>query len=882
MRWLRLFRRSSLDARRAREMQAHLDLQIEEYIADGVSPAEARREALRRFGNPRALREEMDSAEGMALIDGVVRDGHYAVRILRKSPAFTIAAVLTLGIAIAVNVAVFSVVDAVLLKPLPYPAPDRLAFVTTNRQADGAERKDDTSQHGLAWEIIRDHAAMIDSAVFSTWPTGVNVVAGGRALHVEQQRAGSGFFRVLGVPPLLGREFTPDEDRAGGPAAVILSHALWLSLFAADPSVIGRQVRVRGEEATVVGVMPGDFRTGERADVWMPLRASTSGEGAEPNYAVIARVRDGATWPQARAEMQRLGEEVLRRRPAPTGTTLTWDLMPLQQALTADLRSPLLLLWAAVGIVLLVACVNLAGLLLARGSARTREIATRMALGSGRAAVIRQLLVESLVLAALGATTGLALGSLALDALRVLAADAFDIWQPLAFDARTVGMAVVLAALATVLFGLAPALQASRLDVHAALSEGSARTVIGPATRWPRRILVVSQVALGVVLLVGAGLLVRTFAHLRGLDPGFEPAGVTKATVTLQDARYSTAASVRQMFDATLARLGRDAGIESAGVALGLPYERLLNLGFRHMDGPQASAAQGRMTNATYVAGDLFTALRIPVRAGRTFDARDRADSPPVAIVSDAFARQYFDGGSPVGRRIAVAGGVREIIGVVGDVQVRPGWGDNGPLAAMPLTYIPLAQANDSLLRLVHGWFAPSFVVRSSAAPEAAAAALRRALDASDPLLPFARVRSMRDVQQLAFARQRLLMALLVGLAAASVLLAALGIHGLIATSVSERAREMAIRIALGASTAHAIRTLVLPGVTLALIGTAIGTIAAVAFARALRSVIWGVTATDPLTFAVVAGILLTVATLASIIPALRLLRIDPATLVKT
>jgi predicted permease len=806
MGWPRFLRRASLDAQRAQEMHTHLALQIDEYIAEGMTPAEARREALRRFGNPRALREEMDEANGVALIDALGRDLRYAIRILYKAPAFTITAVLTLGLGIAVNTAVFSVVDAVLLKPLPYPDPERLAVVTTTHQAEGALRED-RAQHGLAWETIRDHATTIDRAVFSTWTTGVNVVAAGRPSHVQQQRAGSGFFRVLGAAPLLGREFSADEDRAGGPPVAILSYGLWQSVFSGDPGIIGRALTLRGETATVIGVMPDGFRTGAPADLWTPLRASTSGEGAEANYAIVTRILPGATWQQARAELRRLGEEIVRLRPAPEGTSLTWNLQPLQQGMTADLRNPLLLLWAAVGIVLLVACVNLAGLLLARGAGRVREVATRMALGSGQAAVVRQLLVESAVLALLGAAAGIVLASLTLGGLRTLAQHAFDLWQPVALDGRAVAAALALSLIASILFGLAPAIQATRLDVQAALKEGGARSVAGSASRWPRRLLVVAQVALGVVLLVGAGLLVRTFTHLRGLDPGFDAAGVTTASVSLQDARYQSSAAVARMFDGTLARLRERPDIESAAVALGLPYQRLLNLGFRHLDGPEASAPTGRMTNATYVAGDLFSVLRIPVRAGRTFDHRDRAGAPGVAVVSETFARQYFTDGNPIGRRIGMAGGAREIIGVVGDVQVRPGWGDHGPLAAMPLAYIPLAQANDGLLRLVHGWFSPAFIVRSSAPAEATAAALRTALDATDPLLPFASVRAMGDVQSTAYARERFLMALLAGLAGAAVLLAAVGIHGLIATSVTERTREMGIRLALGSSMSQALRT---------------------------------------------------------------------------
>jgi hypothetical protein len=317
--------------------------------------------------------------------------------------------------------------------------------------------------------------------------------------------------------------------------------------------------------------------------------------------------------------------------------------------------------------------------------------------------------------------------------------------------------------------------------------------------------------------------------------------------------------------------------VDAAAVGLGLPYERLLNLGFRHLDGPQASAPRGRQTSATYVTADYFRTLRIPVRAGRTFDDRDRADTAGVVIVNETLATQYFEGGMPLGRRIGFAGRDREIVGVVGDVQVRPGWGDYGPIAAMPLAYIPLAQAGDGLLRLVHGWFSPAFVVRSSVSRDATVSEVRRALDASDPLLPFAAVRSMADVRAKALAQQRFLMALLSGLAVAAVLLAAVGIHGLIATSVTERAREMGIRMALGAPISSVIRSLALPGILLALAGTVIGGVSARAVAGLLRHFLWGVHPTDPLTFLTVAAILVMVSAVASLVPALRLLRLDPA-----
>jgi len=812
--------------------------------------------------------------------EALTRDVRFALRLMRRSPAFTATAVLTLALAIAINTAVFSVVDAVLLKPLPYPQPSKLALVTTTRRAAGAVETDH-GQTGATWLAMHDRAATVDAAVYSTWPTGVNLTGSGQASYVQQQRVGAGFFTVLGVAPMIGREFTPDEDRPGGSPAAILSHALWRAMFNSDPAVINRTVMLRGEAATIVGVMPPQFRTGAEADVWTPIRPSTTGEGEGENYHILVRLRPGVEWAQADAEIRQIGSAVARARQLPAGASMTFWLDPLQRGMTADLRSPLLLLSAAVGIALLIACVNLAGLLLARAAARSREIATRLALGSGRGAMIRQLVIESLVLAAIGWIAGVGLGAATLESLKALAAGAFDIWQPVALDARAVLAAAVLAFAASLLFGLAPAFHATRVNVHGALVEGGSRSVAGGGRSWMRRLLIVAQVSLGVVLLVGAGLLMRTFVHLRQLDPGFDPSGVITASVSLQDARYRTADQVTRLVAQTLARVTQAPGVTSAAVSLGLPYERLLNLGFRHLDGPEAASPQGRMTSATYAAGDLFGTLRIPLYAGRTFDARDRMDSAGVAIVNDTFARQYLGGArNAIGRRIAFAGREREIVGVVGDVQVRPGWGDNGPIAAMPLAYVPLAQANDGFLRLVHGWFSPAFIIRTEATADAVAT-LRRAIDATDPLLPFARVRDIRQVQDASLAQQRFLMVILAGLGLAAVLLAAVGIHGLIATTVFERSREMGIRVALGATMSQAMRTLALPGIVLALTGTAIGLGASLAFVRLLQHYVWGVSTTDPVTFATVIATLLAVATIASVVPALKILRMDPATILR-
>jgi predicted permease len=385
------------------------------------------------------------------------------------------------------------------------------------------------------------------------------------------------------------------------------------------------------------------------------------------------------------------------------------------------------------------------------------------------------------------------------------------------------------------------------------------------------------QVALGIVLLVVAGLLVRTFVHLRNLNPGFDPENVVAASVSLQDARYESAARVSALFDSALRDISLLPGVDSAGVSLGLPYQRILNLPFRYVGQVRRSGQDRGITNAAYIAGDYFRALRIPVRRGRTFDARDTAGSPAVTIVNDAFVKTYFDDDDPIGRRLAFGGGEREIVGVVGDVQVRPGWGNNGPLAPMPVAYIPVTQVSDGMMRLVHTWFSPVFVARAAGPLDQIAAGMRRAVDTVDPMLPFAEVQRMTEVRAASLARQRFLMALLVGLAATAVLLAAVGIHGLVATSVAERTREMGIRLALGSTALNAVRALTLPGLLLTGVGVVLGLAGAAAATRLVRHFVWGISATDPLTFAAVPALFLVIATVASLTPALRILKLDPA-----
>jgi predicted permease len=543
---------------------------------------------------------------------------------------------------------------------------------------------------------------------------------------------------------------------------------------------------------------------------------------------------------------------------------------------------PLILLTVSVGLVLLVACVNLAGLLLARAGRRTREIATRLAVGGNRRAVIRQLLIESMVIATLGGLVGLALGALALEGLKAGAGSLlFTTWAQVTLDARVLSVTLGLTALTAVLFGLVPAIQATRLDVQAALAEGGTRSVAGGARGWPRRLLVVAEVALGVVLLVGAGLLTRTFIHLQSQSPGFDPRQVIAASASLEDARYETHERVQQLFDHSVTRIAAIPGVESVAVSLGLPYERILNMGARIV-GAAGDRSDFIFTTATYVTPGYFETLRLPVLRGRSLEGTDRATSAKVVVVNDAFARRYFKDRGAVGEHVFMSGETRQIVGVVADVQQRGGFNGFGPLDALPSIYMPFAQFPQAGLRVIHGWFSPAWIVREARAGTVTEAALRRAIAEVDPQLPLAAVRGIDEVRSAALSRQRVLMMLVAALGAIALFLAAIGIHALIASGVTERTRELGIRMALGATVRQTMTDAARPGIILALAGLAIGCALAYGVSGLIRNLLWGVRENDPLTFAAVVGTLLVVAVTASVLPALRVRKLDPVSLLRS
>ena len=798
----------------------------------------------------------------------LLQDLRYGLRTLRRSPGFTGAALVTLALGIGANTAIFSVVNAVLLRPLPYREPEALVQLVRSYQYGPA-----AGQDGRRYLFFRDHLRSVDALAAYRGAGSVNMVRGDRAEFVSISQVSKEYFAVFGVQPALGQAFGAEHDVSTGPPVAILSHALWQRSFGTDPAVIGSSLIIADKPLTVIGVMPESFEPIAPADLFVPLRPGLTGPGGGFNYAVAGRLRQGTSLAQANADVaaawHAFGAEFPGiKRP----DELPARVIPLQESIAGPIRPALLMMAAAVGLLLLIACANTANLLLARASIRVREIALRAALGAGRGRIVRQMLTESVLLSLTGAAAGLVIAYWSVPALLALTPPAYLPASSVRIDARVLGATAVVAVVTGLLFGLAPALTLARQDLVEAFKDDGARSSGSRRSGWLRRVLVTAEVALCMLLLVGAGLLVQTFVRLRTVDPGFDPHGVLTARMSLQGERYVTPEALTRFYDEGLSRIRSLPGVRAAAVVNGVPLERALNLNVDVLDGPEK--IEDALTDWRYATPGYFSAMGIPIVAGRAFTDADRTGAAPVAVVSEEFARRFFKGTPAIGRHIRVydGDGAIEIVGITrdlkeGGLRFRP----------LPVMYVPVAQTHATAIRTTHSYFHVSWVVRADRPAAALIREIEEQIRAVDSRQPFSAFRTMDESREKAMAAERFQMTILGAFAGIGLLLAAAGVYGLIAYSVAQRTREIGIRMALGATRQQILGSVIREGLALALSGIAVGAIAAFFTTGVLRNFVWQVSTLDPATFTGVALLLLVVSCAASTVPALRAVRLDQA-----
>jgi predicted permease len=796
----------------------------------------------------------------------LLQDLRYGARMLARKPGFTLVAVLTLALGIGANTAVFSVVNAVLLRPLPYPDAERLLVV-------GQQFKSGPLGAGepkfLFW---REQSQSFEAlACYSSYGGADGNLAGGNeAEFARGLRVSEEFFRALGVYPALGRAFTKEEDTPGGERVAILCDGLWQRRFGADPALIGQTVTLNDKPVMVVGIMPPQFRSGFDADLLMPMQARPDAN-YDPNATVVGRLKPGVTLEQAQVELKVIAEKYRAAFPRHMQDGEGIGARPYQEELfTEGVGQYLWILLGAVSFLLLIACANVANLQLTRAAARRREIAVRLALGAGGGRIVRQLLTEGLLLAFAGGAAGLLLAvwgtelliAMSPEGLLPRVAEVVVDWRVLAFT--------FVAAVATgLLFGLAPAWQARKVDVNTALKENAGKG--GTARGWLRGTLVVAEVALSVVLLVGAGLLVRTFANLMSVEPGFDPSNVLTFQIALNGDRYDTTDEAAAFYRDALERISRLPGVEAAAVINKLPLDWQFNMPVVFQDQPdKLQSVQMRM-----ISPDYFRVMEIAVRQGRAFTDADNRAAPPAAIVNEAFVKRFFDGQSPFTRQLSVGRGtgdpLRQIVGVVSDVKQQ---GLDHP--APPIVYVPIPQMPDKLMAVVRTFTSAHFTVRATAAVPGLSATVKREIAALDATLALSHIYSMEEITSRSIASQRFNMLLFGLFAALGMLLAAVGIYGVVSYSVEQRTNEIGLRIALGAQTLDVIHLILRQGLGLTLFGVALGVGGAIALTRLMSSLLFGVSATDPPTFALIAVLIGSVALLACYVPARRAARVDP------
>jgi predicted permease len=812
----------------------------------------------------------------------VFQDAQFALRTMRKNLGFTAVAILALALGIGANTAIFTVINTVLLRPLPYKDPGRLAFLM--RQYPGGYGQSVSVPKFFVWKQ-NTTGVFSHVAAYDFMGPGVSLSGQGQPEQVKAIHASGDYFGVFGIAPAAGRFFSAEEDRPGGPRVAVISHGLWKRRFGSDPGLAGRTVTFSGEPYTIIGVTEAGFEPDPAADVWFPLQADPASTTQGHYLLCGARLRPGVTIATAAARMKAAGERFRSQFPGTMDKTESASAQPMQEIMVGGVRPILLVLLGAVGFVLLISCANVANLLLARAAAREKEIAIRTAIGAGRWRLVRQLLTESGLLALAGGALGLLFGYWGLKVLALFAPSQIPRLSDLAthsgLDLRVLGFTLLVSLATGVLFGMAPALQVSRPDLNSTLRESSGRSTSTVHHLRSRGVLVVTEMALGLVLLTGAGLLIRSALSMRAVEPGVDTAHVLTFKTALTSAKYEKTAAVAQFSRTLVERLEAVPGVRAAGSVVNLPTEPGPDLPFQ-IEGRPASAANATGEELWRTATPhLFKAMGVPLLRGRVFAETDTAQAPAVVIINEAFARKLWPREDPLGQRITIGKGMgpgfedptREIVGVVGNIRER-GPSNDPP----PIMYIPQAQVNDAFTALGNRILPSAWTVRTNGDPLRMAAAVRREVTATDPGQAVFDFRSMAQVFEKSMATHSFILLLLTVFAAIALLLAAIGIYGVMSYDVEQRAHEIGIRMALGAAQGDVVRLVVRHGMVLTAIGVAIGLAVAFGVTRLLAAMLYGVKASDPLTFAGVAVTLAAVALAATYIPARRAARVDPMT----
>lgn len=814
-----------------------------------------------------------------SLFENVMQDLRYAFRMLRRNPGFTLTAIAALALGIGATTAIFTLINTVLLQPLSYPEPDRIVQLELSSPRGNGNIT--SIPKFVVWREQKKAFQYV--AAYDLGGPGINLTGGDRPEQLKGIHVSADYFSVFGAPVASGRTFSTEEDNPGGPALAVLSYGLWQRRFGGDAGIDGKTIELGGEPYQVIGVLGATFKTDPPADIFLPLQADPNSTNQAHFLRAAARLEPGVTLGMAQDAMRLAADEFKQKFPGQMGPQLSFTAVPLRDTVIGDVRKVFLILLGAVAFVLLIACANVANLLLVRATLRGREIAVRAALGAGRGRIVRQLLTESVLLSVAGGALGLMLGYIGLHAL--LAINPGDIprigphGSAVTLDWRVLVFTLLISLFTGILFGLIPAFNASRSDLSATLRETGARSGAGLRQNKARSILVITEMALALVLLVGAALMIRTFMALRAVNPGFDARNVLIMDMSLTGARFQKSAAVAQVAREAQRRLENMPGVEAVSTTCCLPLEGGLGLPFQ-IEGRASSDAQNAPgASWSTISPHYFESFHIPLLRGRLFTDNDDASAERVVVINEALGKQYWPNDNPVGQRITIGAGVgpafaepaREIIGIVGDVRSQ---GLDTP--PDPTMFVPVAQVNDAVTALNNGFMPITWVIRTKVEPFSRSTDIQRELRIASGGLPVGHIRSMQQVVGESTDRTDFDMTLLNVFAGAALLLAAIGIYGLMAYSVEQRTQEIGIRLALGAGPREVRNMVVKQGMLLALIGVFIGVGASLALTRFIGSMLYGVKTSDPFVFVSVTVLLSLVALVATYVPARRASHVDP------